>query len=82
MYLDFLDIKIKYVIANMYEVIGARFETLDWKLYTLIAAHYCAAFSVRLPIALNMLSWVWCRLRREYANDNSHFIFVSSSVIW
>ena len=39
MYLDFLDIKIKYVIANMYEVIGARFETLDWKLYTLIAAH-------------------------------------------
>ena len=31
------------------------------KLHTFIAAHYCASFSVRLLIALNMLSlsWVW-----------------------
>ena len=41
-----------------------------WKktIHILIIAHYCASFSVRLLIALNMLSWVRPHLRREYAN--------------
>ena len=37
-------------------VISAMFVPL--KTYTLIAAHDCASFSVRLLIALNMLIWV------------------------
>ena len=45
--------------VNMYEVFCDECKVHPAKkLQTLIAAHYCASFSVRLLISLNMLSWV------------------------
>ena len=64
MYLNFINVSVNVWSAF---VISAKFVPL--KHYTdLIAAHYCASFSARLIIALNMLSWMWPPLRRECAN--------------
>ena len=48
-------------------VISIRFCPAE-KLLSLITDYYYVLFPVSLLIALNMLSWMWCRLLREYTN--------------